>query len=389
MTPAILTSCTTSAIPVLTLSELRIMLDLFSSRGLSSVDVLRHIDVVPDAISDPRTLISIRQQLRALDFAMRALGDRMLPLEVAKGIHLTSYGIVGFALLSSPTLADAIHLAFRYHLLLNGKWTNTLVIDGDRCSIHFAEKRFDENFLAFECLIMEVGKVLSLMKDLLGPTFTPCLVRIPKAPASSIAEYSRLLGCKIELCTSRPEIRFDSAWLAQPLQQANAVTHESCTRTCDFLINEFFHRKSLLDEVKDVLLRSNKCIPSLSEVANLLFLSPRTLRRRLRDQGTSYNQLLNDVRSTLATQYLTTTRKTTEEIAEVLGYSDAANFRHAFKRWTGESPRQFRIKFASTEVSVISPRQRAQQIVCPLMDAGTDFSLASFWTKLPIKQAIA
>lgn len=84
-------------------------------------------------------------------------------------------------------------------------------------------------------------------------------------------------------------------------------------------------------------------MPSLSEVAELLHLSPRTLRRRLDDLGTSYNALLSTVRKRIAVRYLVNTAMTTEEIAELLNYSDAANFRHAFKRWTGRSPREYRL----------------------------------------------
>jgi AraC-like DNA-binding protein len=91
-----------------------------------------------------------------------------------------------------------------------------------------------------------------------------------------------------------------------------------------------------------MLLASPGSIPALPEVASRLHLSPRTLRRKLEATGNSYNQILEDVRKKLAIRYLLDTPLTTEAISEKLSYSDAANFRHAFKRWTGTAPRAFR-----------------------------------------------
>ena len=77
-------------------------------------------------------------------------------------------------------------------------------------------------------------------------------------------------------------------------------------------------------------------------MAQTLALEPRTLRRKLEAQGTSYREILAEVRRTLAIEYLRKTRMTTEEIASRLGYSDSANFRHAFVRWTGKAPHEYR-----------------------------------------------
>jgi AraC-like DNA-binding protein len=81
---------------------------------------------------------------------------------------------------------------------------------------------------------------------------------------------------------------------------------------------------------------------SLGDIASRLALSERTLRRRLRALGTSYNRILQDVRSATAKECLRDSTLTMESIAWRLGYTETANFRHAFKRWTGQSPQAFR-----------------------------------------------
>jgi AraC-like DNA-binding protein len=101
---------------------------------------------------------------------------------------------------------------------------------------------------------------------------------------------------------------------------------------------------------------ANGTVPTLSQVAGRLFVSTRTLRRRLEDAQTSYQEIVAETRRDLAARYLTQTSLSTEAIAELLGYSDTANFRQAFKRWTGEPPQQYRSSARSPE-SVGPPRE--------------------------------
>ena len=83
-------------------------------------------------------------------------------------------------------------------------------------------------------------------------------------------------------------------------------------------------------------------LPALNEVADMLHMHERTLRRKLESEGTSFNGIVDDVRASLALEYLRTTKMTTDDIAALIGFSDAANFRRAFKRWTGKAPSDFR-----------------------------------------------
>ena len=94
---------------------------------------------------------------------------------------------------------------------------------------------------------------------------------------------------------------------------------------------------------------------SLGDIANRLAVSERTLRRRLRALGTSYNKILQNVRSSTAQEWLRDSNLTMELIAWRLGYTETANFRHAFKRWTGQSPQAFRRQLHETRSAVTAP----------------------------------
>ena len=81
---------------------------------------------------------------------------------------------------------------------------------------------------------------------------------------------------------------------------------------------------------------------SIEDVANALNTSVRTLRRKLRDESTSFREVVDELRKEAAIRYLRDTELSVEDVAELLGFSDAANFRHAFRRWTSAAPSQFR-----------------------------------------------
>lgn len=96
--------------------------------------------------------------------------------------------------------------------------------------------------------------------------------------------------------------------------------------------------------VRDLIMLTPNYFPTLKDIANQLYMTPRTLRRKLADQGTSYQQILNETRKHLAIKFLRETTLNMSQIAERVGFSDARNFRHAFKKWTNSTPSSHRAK---------------------------------------------
>jgi AraC-like DNA-binding protein len=94
--------------------------------------------------------------------------------------------------------------------------------------------------------------------------------------------------------------------------------------------------------VRDALANLQDGVPSLCAIARRMGVSERTLRRRLKSGGTSYNTILREMRAAVAKNVLLDRMVTVDRIATQLGYSETANFRHAFKRWTGHSPQSYR-----------------------------------------------
>jgi AraC-like DNA-binding protein len=103
-----------------------------------------------------------------------------------------------------------------------------------------------------------------------------------------------------------------------------------------------FEQSRCVQSVKDALANLQDGVPPLRLITRRLGISERTLRRRLKSVGTSYNEILKEMRATAAKNLLQNKMVTVDRVAAQLGYSESANFRHAFKRWTGQSPHSYR-----------------------------------------------
>jgi AraC-like DNA-binding protein len=143
---------------------------------------------------------------------------------------------------------------------------------------------------------------------------------------------------------NQPENRilFDAAWLDAPLELGNEITHSVVVELCDSMMEEFALHIGLCGRVRRILLENLIRPTSFDKVANQLNMSPSTLRRKLRAENTSFRQLIDELRMNVAIKYLRDTEMTVESISDALGFSEASNFRQAFRRWTKVAPHQLR-----------------------------------------------
>lgn len=111
---------------------------------------------------------------------------------------------------------------------------------------------------------------------------------------------------------------------------------------CDELLEEFEYRLGVAGKIRQMVLIKLMRPARFDAVAVELKMSPRTLRRKLREESTSYRKLIDELRRNMALKYLRDRNLTVEQISSLVGFSEAANFRHAFRRWTKTAPARFR-----------------------------------------------
>lgn len=323
--------------------ELQALLAANSEERSSVVQLLAVNGLPADTLDDHATRVSLSQWLGTLTACCHDRQEPLLAVRVGQQMHLTAYGMLGFTLLSSASLRQALDIANEFGLLANLKHQLHLQVDGDVAYLHLRENFALLGSEKYFSTLLESAKILTLLGDMLGHGFSALSVHLNlNAEPAEAHAIAQALGVPVHLNCTDNRISFSSHYVDQPLPQSHAMTHQSCKALCSAQLRELSQRYDLCYQIRKMLLASPSRIPPLPEVASRLHLSPRTLRRKLETVGSSYNLILEDVRKKLAIRYLLDTPLTTEAISEKLSYSDAANFRHAFKRWTGTAPRAFR-----------------------------------------------
>ncbi len=156
------------------------------------------------------------------------------------------------------------------------------------------------------------------------------------------AHYTERFDCPLQFDAVSNAFAFDKHWLEQPLPLADAITHQAMAERCRKQNTEFTGRQAWLGRIRQLLAAQLNAAPGLEGLAEQMNCSARTLRRHLKDLGCSYQELLDELRFEQAKRMLCEDQLPIYRIAEALGFSETASFRHAFVRWSGVAPSQFR-----------------------------------------------
>lgn len=314
------------------------------SEGISANQVLASTGISAAQLSDPGFRVSTRQLLTVLERCAQLSSDPAFALRAGLRLRMNHFGLYGYALLSCPTPREAIQLAMRYRALA----TPLLGLQAREYSSHLCWSFSDlhglgeRNQLFRLACEIQFGTQLSLHRDVMGPDIHPIEIRAAYPAPTHAGIYETLLGCPVQFDAPLSDISFDAKWLEQPISISHPIPASLIRETCDRLLADLQPTAGTASIVCAMLLERPGRFPDIEWLAHNLGISSRTLRRKLMAENTSYQQLLDSVRHRLAVDFLSTTRINTDDVAAALGFSDAANFRQAFKRWSGRRPSDFR-----------------------------------------------
>ncbi len=315
-------------------------------RGLGLEQCLAGSGLDIRLLGDPSGEIDAAQELSVVRNLVRHLGDACAPgLAAGLRYHLNAYGIWGFALLSSPTFLSAAQLGLRYLDLTFAFHGIRLEVHGDEAHLVLDDTGIPEDLRAF-LLERDAGGVLRIQRDLTGQRLPILRAGFRRPPPADPTPYVRELGLCPAFGQTDNRAVFERHFLDLPLPGANPEVARACEEQCRALLARRQVRGGLAGRIRDRLLRTPGRLPDMQTLAMELHLTVRTLRRRLDDEGSSYRLLLDEVRQALAEELLATGAIRLEEIAERLGYGEVSNFIHAFRRWKGMTPRQYRQRLA-------------------------------------------
>lgn len=323
--------------------SLLLMTQIAAEHGVTAEQCLAGTGLTPEQLLDPRVEVTPRHDLAVARNLQKLLPTGHPGLDMGHRFQLSEQGIYGFALLSSPTLRAAIDVGVRFLDLAFAMGTvearpatcGDLRLVLDASDMPPTMRRF---YLERDAAsIMTIQRGLSPDLDAIRHiefAFPP--------PAAGIGPYTEVLGVTPDFDAPETVLVVDGAELDQPLPGANPHTAAHAIEQCRHLLDTRRARTGIAGQVRDELAATITDPPHLDDVAAALHLSGRTLRKRLTAEGTSYRQLLDEVREHLAEEMLIVAQLPVEQIAHRLGYLEITSFSQAFRRWKGTSPREFR-----------------------------------------------
>ncbi|EJN06327.1 DNA-binding domain-containing protein, AraC-type [Phyllobacterium sp. YR531] len=294
-------------------------------------------------MSKPETLVSVSQMTSAIRNALNLSNDPHIGLRLGLGMRITTYGVYGFALLSSPTCRAACQFAQKYHALTL-PMSDQLFTETNTHGIWSTEPNAsmvsDLQLYIFKVEHI-LGTIIAFAKDIIGD-FQVAAIRLRYPEPSDSSTYRQVFNCPILYGQPANELMIDTALLDRTPRHAHESTFSAVQRLCDDMLGKMATSSGVAGRLREIFMESAGRFPPIEMACEHLGISARTLRRRLASEGVSYQTVLDETRLNLAKRYLLETGLTMEEIASRLNYSDASNFRHAFRRWTGKSPVEFR-----------------------------------------------
>jgi AraC-like DNA-binding protein len=330
---------------VFTPQKIMALAESLADEGIATSRLLQHTGCTEASLRKASTRVSYRQLQAVYENACRLAKQPGIGLRAGTRLHLSATGIYGYALISSATGRQSSEFAMKYLPVSGPTCTYTMSVQEQEatwsCEPLFSVNPGDEMYRF--CVELHLATTYTICLDMYGPQLKLKKVRLVYPPVHADL-YRKVFRCPIQFNQPRNEMVGDAHWLDKPLVQANAFTHAMLLEMCDDVLEKCRTPHGVATRVRQALVMHPGRFALIDEMAEELGISVRTLRRRLDAEQTSYQTIVSDVRQHLAFRYLRETQLTNDEIAERLGYSDAANFRHAFKRWTGKKPGDFRIK---------------------------------------------
>lgn len=314
---------------------------LLHTLGVDEQDLLLRVGLDPGRLNSTDLRVS---QAQASEFVTRAIiesGEPGLGILLAREMELPLHGALGTAVMSSRTLEDALELVTRYlslrapHLQVSRR-----IVDDDacyrvECDVDMGPLHgFILDAMLFGCVTMGAQLTGAIVEG------TRILRRGPEPPY--FQRFRASIPVPVVYGADEDALLLPVSRLALPIRFSDDELAARSRAKCEEALRRLTEDAGFACRVRRVIETSHPFPPKLARVAGTLFVSERTLKRRLHEEHASFQNLVDQVRLERAGDLLTNTGMNLSQIADALGYADAANFTRAFKRWTGTSPSHYR-----------------------------------------------
>lgn len=315
-----------------------------ASKGVPPLDLLSAAGLDPALLCGPDVDIAHATELRLWDEAARLSGNQHFGLHLAEwAVERTEelFDVLAFAARSCATLGDQYRRVGRYIRLIHGGVYLSLEEEADVARLvhgHIHEPSEPPRHP------VEGQLALAILQGRrsVGEDLAPREVRFTHAAPAQVSEHARIFAAPVRFGCSRNELVLDRHLLDRPQRHAEPRLLAMLERQLDGLMTGIPDGDDFLDRVRACVMEAlPDGEPEVAAIAEKLHVSPRSLQRRLRSEGTSFAEILSELRRGLALRYLEDRRIAIGEVGFLLGFAEVSAFYRAFKRWTGITPANY------------------------------------------------
>lgn len=320
------------------------LIDAATAEGAARDELLWAAALTDELLEDPDHRIAYKS-FADLYRKAEALTGEAFGIRAAQRTPDRAFGIVAYMAANSPDLGAAYHNIARYfRLLVDGVEVRLIEAGKQARFLHRFPAAFTDPPRSQEYVL---GAVIAYGRQWTRVDFRPLAVRFPLEPPADYGPYEALFRCPVDFQAPCAEIVFERELLALPTVQSDPALLQILDRHGRDLLAQLPDEASYANRLRALLSQRLRGVaPTLERTAQELGISPRTLQRRLREEGTSHQYVLDEIRRELALRYLSEARMAISEVAFLLGFSEASAFHRAFRRWTGHTPADYRSRAA-------------------------------------------
>lgn len=325
--------------PKIAVQPVRSFINYAERVGLPRDRLLAVSSLSEGQLNDSRLLLDVHRFEAILSFASEAMGDSIIGFNWGKQFEPDRWGILGMVALTCPSMSSALDAQYRFQSLSGNMGAPLLSVTKQlatlqwvpayNCSHHMAE--------------MVITGLVSLARMLINqPHYAANAVHFTHKAKAHVKHYEDFFCCPVHFSSQYNGLIVDNELMQLPLRHGDGETYQLLVSQATSLLAEQTF-SSPLEVVKDYVIKTlPDHVPDIDEVAAYMKLSVRSTQRKLNRFGTSFSELLDAIRKEMAMTYLKQTQNSVLYISQRLGFSEQSAFQRAFKRWTGQTPKQYR-----------------------------------------------
>lgn len=313
-------------------------------QGIAAGTLLEKHGIEAARLTDPEYRVSSSRTQAVLEEAERLLDEPSLGISMARHTEYAAFGGLGIALAAGGSVRAVLARITRFHALMSDVVVSRLHEDGDRLGISF--DRRGEHEPHPQAMIFVMASIVRMLRFRIDRQLNPCAVSVPEMSAASRAGLERYFRCAVEQGNDY-RLSFHREASANPLDASDP-------EMAALLENTLSRRLAEQDRVplamRLALWLENRLPegePALKEAAAAFHLSARSLQRKLRAEGVTFQAVIEDTRRALVERHLMAPGMTITQLTFLLGFSDTSSFSRAFRKWYGVAPSHYRQRLSA------------------------------------------